>query len=76
MLSCGARRLGMKTLFPPKRRNLLAVGLMRSTSLILAALVVSESIWKTSLRTKVILGIILLMIALLSWIACTREEKE
>ena len=66
----------MKELFPSKKRDLLASGLMRAVSLSLAAMMVSEAIWKSSLKVKVILVIILFALLVVAWVACPVGETK
>mgnify|MGYP001615978712 CR=1 FL=1 len=49
---------------------------MRAVSLSIAAIIVSEAIWKSSLKAKIVLGIIILILALTAWLACPAEEKK
>jgi len=66
----------MPDLFSSSRRRLVAKGLMSAFGLTLSGLFVSDLVWKTPLRLKVFLGILLLILFLSAWLICPPKEVK
>ena len=66
----------MKTLFSPKRRNLIAKAFIAVFSLGLSAAIVSDVLWKTHLNIRLTLLMILFAMFLTGWMICPSKYTK